>query len=92
MTTKDKEKNSVLAKKDIVYLRSSKKGFFIENLKDILIADSADEFVEAIHTCLSDKIYADTVARNARILVEKKYDNITICKQLTWFYKALIQN
>ncbi len=78
--------------KTVVSTSIGAEGIEYENLKDILIADSADEFVEAIHTCLSDKIYADTVARNARILVEKKYDNITICKQLTWFYKALIQN
>lgn len=76
--------------KTIVSTSIGAEGIEYENLKDILIADTADEFVEAIHMCLSDKIYADTVARNARTLVEKKYDNIKICEQLTDFYKSLI--
>ncbi len=76
--------------KTIVSTSIGAEGIDYENSKDILIADTADEFVEAIHMCLSDKIYADTVARNARTLVEKKYDNIKICEQLTDFYKSLI--
>ena len=47
-------------------------------------------FEKALDKCLSNKIYTDSVAKNARILAETKYDNFIICKKLTEYYKQLI--
>ena len=78
--------------KTIVSTSIGAEGIEYENGRDILIADTVDEFVSAIDKCLSDKAYADKVAHNARLLAESKYDNLIICKTLTKFYTELITN
>ncbi len=78
--------------KTIVSTSIGAEGIEYENGRDILIADTVDEFVSAIDKCLSDKAYADQVAHNARLLAESKYDNLIICKTLTKFYTELITN
>jgi glycosyltransferase involved in cell wall biosynthesis len=65
-------------------------GIEYENKKNILIANTELEFIEAINKCVTDKTYSDTICKNARILVENKYDNQKICKKLSDFYETLI--
>lgn len=76
--------------KTIISTSIGAEGIEYENGKDILIANTATEFVEALEKCLSNKSYSDAVAHNARILAETKYDNLIICKKLTGFYEQLI--
>ena len=78
--------------KAIISTSIGAEGIEYENGKDILIANTAGEFVEALNKCLGDKTYTERVAHNARILAENKYDNLAICKKLTEFYHQLILN
>jgi glycosyltransferase involved in cell wall biosynthesis len=59
--------------------------------ENILIADTADEFVTAISRCCSDKTYTEKLGLNARKLIEEKYDNKIITEKLSAFYHKLIR-
>ncbi len=76
--------------KTIVSTAIGAEGIECENGKDILIATTAEEFVTALNKCLNDKLFSETIAKNARIMIESKYDNLIICKKLTAFYNKLI--
>lgn len=76
--------------KTIISTLIGAEGIDYENGKNIIIADTKDEFIEALNKCISDKEYADYLGNNARLLVENKYDNIKICSELTDFYKTII--
>ena len=58
--------------------------------KNILIANTETEFIEALNKCISDRSFSDNMAQNAKSLVENKYDNLKICKKLSDFYQILI--
>lgn len=76
--------------KTIISTAVGAEGIEYENGKNILIAKTEIDFVNAIDTCLSDPAFADQIGRNARALVEEKYDNQNICNKLSNFYKSLI--
>lgn len=58
--------------------------------KDLLIANTENEFADAIDKCLNDTAFSDSVGKNARKLAETKYDNQLICNKLSDFYKSLL--
>jgi glycosyltransferase involved in cell wall biosynthesis len=64
-------------------------GIEYEHGKDIFIADTPNEFVEAIVKCSTDIDLCKAVGRNAKELVRNKYDNIVISQKLIEFYKSL---
>lgn len=75
--------------KTIVSTSIGAEGIEYENNKNIIIADTADEFANAISKCINDKAFAESIGNNARALVETKYDNQKICKKLVDFYKTI---
>lgn len=77
--------------KTIISTSIGAEGIEYENNKNILIADTAVEFSEAISKCLNDAAFTERIGNNARALVEAKYDNQQICKKLVDFYKELIK-
>jgi len=78
--------------KTIVSTSIGAEGIEYENGKNMLIANTENEFVTALTKCLGDKTFSDNVAHHARILAETKYDNFIICKKLTEFYRQLTSN
>jgi len=57
--------------------------------KDILIANTPEEYTTMVGKCMSDnKLYND-IGNNARILAREKYDNKVITGKLISFYKTL---
>lgn len=77
--------------KTIISTSIGAEGIDYENGKDLLIANTESEFVEAIIKCSKDKFISDQLGINARKLIEQKYDNKIICEQLSQFYKELIK-
>ena len=55
--------------------------------ENILIADSAEAFNEAVYTLLEDREIFDKIAKNAIDLIRKKFDNLALAAQLIEFYK-----
>jgi polysaccharide biosynthesis protein PslH len=54
--------------------------------ENILIADTAEEFAEAVCRCAADKQFCLQLGRAARKLIEKEYNNSKIIERLTSFY------
>ena len=67
-------------------------GIHYSNNENILIADTAEEFSEAIIKCLENEKLPLEIGRKARLLAEKEYDNDKITKDLTGFYSKLIKS
>ena len=75
--------------KTIISTTIGAEGIACENKVNILIADTENEFERAIDLCLANKELSDTIGKNARILIENKYDNRKICERLSEFYQTL---
>lgn len=78
--------------KTIISTSVGAEGIEYEDGKNIVIANTEKEFEEAILKCLNDSNFADTIGKNARILVETKYDNQLICNKLSDFYNDLLNS
>ena len=76
--------------KTIISTAVGAEGIEYEDGRNILIANTESDFVQAIDKCLKDLSFSESIGRNARKLVEEKYDNQIICKKLSAFYKTLI--
>jgi glycosyltransferase involved in cell wall biosynthesis len=77
--------------KTIIATTIGAEGIDYENNKNIIIANSADEFIEAIHKCITDTSFAPEIGKNAKILALEKYNNSDICNRLSQFYQHLIE-
>jgi glycosyltransferase involved in cell wall biosynthesis len=75
--------------KTIISTAVGAEGIEYTNNKNILIANTADEFVDSILKCINDNNFSDLLGENARKLAETKYDNQLICNKLSDFYKNL---
>ena len=78
--------------KTIVSTGIGAEGIDYTNNKNILIADNAIAFAEAINKCISDKVFCDEIGTNAKILATQHYNNSDICKRLVKFYEQLTIN
>ena len=76
--------------KTIISTAVGAEGIEYENGLNLLIANTEREFVDAIHSCLNNTAFSDSLGKNARTLVESKYDNQIICTKLSAFYLSLL--
>jgi polysaccharide biosynthesis protein PslH len=65
-------------------------GINFTNGKNILIANTRDEFHQAIKRCIKDEKYCRTIGANARKLVEEQHDNTKVANSLVSFYQSLL--
>ncbi len=65
-------------------------GINFTNGENILIANTRDEFYQAIKRCIKDEKYCHTIGANARKLVEQQHDNNTVANSLVSFYQSLL--
>jgi polysaccharide biosynthesis protein PslH len=65
-------------------------GLHFEDKKHVHIADTPQDFANAICCLFENKEYAYTLGKNARNLMEEKYDNRVISEKLSAFYTKLI--
>ncbi len=57
--------------------------------KDILIADTPEEFANAISRCLQNDTFAKSIGEKATDLFKEKYNNDLIAKDLIRFYESI---
>lgn len=76
--------------KSIISTSIGAEGIGIEHDNDIIIADSPENFTAGIEGLLNNFDKFEAIGRNARKFVAKNYDNLSISKALTGFYKKLI--
>lgn len=77
--------------KTIITTSIGAEGIDCQNNTNIIIANSANEFMEAIHKCLTDKSFASQIGKNAKIVALEKYNNADICKRLSQFYQHITE-
>lgn len=65
-------------------------GISAKHKKELLIADSPEEFVEMINYCKADRSVLEEIGNNARDFVIKYYDNKKNAQQLLELYSQLI--
>jgi glycosyltransferase involved in cell wall biosynthesis len=76
--------------KSIVSTSIGAEGIAVGHRYDIFIADSPEKFIAGIESLLDNFDKFEAMGRNARKFVEENYDNLSISKALTAFYKELI--
>ena len=65
-------------------------GINIENKKNILIANTALEFFEAINTLFSKPEMVKEIGEQARLLIEKEHSTEKIINRLESFYRQIL--
>lgn len=76
--------------KTIVSTSIGAEGIGVSHGEDILIADESEKFTEAIDSLLNNFDKFEAMGGFARKFVKENYDNLSISKALTGFYKELI--
>ena len=59
--------------------------------KNILLADTAEEFSNQIALALGNSQLCDEISKNAKALVQQKYTNSSIISKLISFYRNLLK-
>lgn len=65
-------------------------GINIENGKNILIANTAQEYFEAIELLYSKNEIADEMGRNARLLIDQEHSTKKLISKLEGFYEQIL--
>ncbi len=75
--------------KTIISTSIGAEGIRCENEKNILIADSPEEFRNAIIKCLENPEFTYAIGNQARLLAESEYENKVIGSGIMKFYNSL---
>lgn len=73
--------------KTIVSTPIGAEGIDITPGKNIVMAGSADEFVQAVSELVANRAYHDEIGRNAIEFIHEKFDNLAAAGKLIDFYK-----
>jgi len=76
--------------KPVVATRLGAGGIEIEDGRDIIIAENADSFADAVVRLLRDPERAARIGETARATVAQRYDNDTIARGLLRFYESIL--
>ncbi|MCK4679052.1 MAG: glycosyltransferase [Bacteroidales bacterium] len=74
------------AGKPIISTSIGAEGINYENGKNILIADTPEEYLESVRNCINNEQYCFGLGENARKLIEKEHNNELLIERLTNFY------
>jgi glycosyltransferase involved in cell wall biosynthesis len=75
--------------KAIVSTTIGAEGIRATHAKDIMLADTADNFAEAISRCVQDAAFCRQLGDNARQLIHRHHNNADLMRKLTDFYKKM---
>ena len=73
--------------KPIVTTDIGTEGIPTENGKNILIANDADRFIDAINQLINDRGLSDRIGKSAIGFIQEKFDNLSQAEALITFYK-----
>ena len=73
--------------KTIVSTNIGAEGIDVTSGENIIIANDAKEFEEAVSDLINDRKKFDRVGKNATLFVQQNFDNLAITKKLIGFYK-----
>lgn len=75
--------------KTIISTTIGAEGIYCEHGKDILIADTPEEFFNCIKLLIEQPELKTTIGKNARLTIERDYDNKVLSKKLVEFFKTI---
>ena len=75
--------------KTIISTTIGAEGIPIENEKNILIADSPQEFITQVKRCMENPEWCRKIGNSGRKFVEENYSNESVARKLTEFYQQL---
>ncbi len=78
--------------KTVISTTLGAEGIAYTHLKDILIADTPEEFIKMVDLCINDQELYKTIGRNAKQLVNELYNNRKIGEDLHNFCKSELLN
>ncbi len=78
--------------KTIISTTIGAEGINYEDGKDILIANTPEEFSKVVKKCIQDRNYCSAIGRNARKLIENDHNISKIIGKLEGFYKTILEN
>jgi glycosyltransferase involved in cell wall biosynthesis len=78
--------------KTIISTTIGAEGINYEDGKDILIANTPEEFSKVVEKCILDRNYCSAIGRNARKLIENDHNISKIIGKLEDFYKTILEN
>lgn len=76
--------------KSIVSTSIGAEGIDIENRKHLLIANTSDEFVQAVSELVENRNMHDELRRNAIDFIHENFDNLAAAGKLVDFYKTFL--
>lgn len=76
--------------KSIVSTTIGAEGIDIENRKHLLIANTSDEFVQAVSELVENRNLHDELRRNAIDFIHENFDNLAAAGKLVDFYKTFL--
>ena len=79
-----------LTSKTIISTTIGAEGINYSHNKNIIIADSPEEFCEAIYKCISNEEFCFTIGSNASKLADEEYNNTVIGSSVLDFYNSVI--
>ena len=77
--------------KTVITTSLGAEGIMCEHRKNILIADTPDEFLDAIITCFSDQGVASQIGENARQYIQENHLMEKVSNIIQKYYQQLIQ-
>jgi glycosyltransferase involved in cell wall biosynthesis len=80
------------AKKCILSTRIGAEGIICQNNKDIVLADTAEEWIDAILQLLSNPNKIEQISSDALQSVSNNYDNLSITKKYLEFFEVIRSN
>ncbi|MEI6822121.1 MAG: glycosyltransferase family 4 protein [Bacteroidota bacterium] len=78
--------------KTVISTTIGAEGINYTNNENIIIADSKEEFISAITTCIDNPEFCKTIGLNASKLIKAEHNNRIITQRLVSFYEDLILN
>ena len=76
--------------KSIVSTSIGAEGIDIENRKHLLIANTSDEFIQAVSELVENRNLHDELGRNAIDFIHENFDNLAAAGKLVDFYKTFL--
>lgn len=77
-------------KKCIVSTTLGAEGISVTQNENIILADSPQDFADALIKCISDKALCERLGENGRKLIEQKYEASVMASEMMMFYRKLI--
>lgn len=76
----------------VISTKTGVEGLDIINERDVILAETPEEFVEKLKIVIADKKMLENIRRNAYLLIKNKYNWKAISSKLNQVYRQIVEN